>query len=42
MPMLQLDRIYVRGLGVEAVQKLVGAPWAKLSDHVALTATLRR
>jgi len=42
MPMLHLDRIYVRGLEVETVQKLVGAPWAKLSDHVALTATLRR
>ena len=42
MPMLHLDRIYVRGLEVEGVQKLIGAPWAKLSDHVALTATLRR
>jgi endonuclease/exonuclease/phosphatase family metal-dependent hydrolase len=42
MPMLHLDRIYVRGLEVEGVQRLVGAPWTKLSDHVALTATLRR
>ena len=42
MPMLHLDRIYVRGFGVEGVQKLVGAPWAKLSDHVALTAMLTR
>lgn len=42
MPVLHLDRIYVRGLEVEGVQRLVGAPWAKLSDHVALTATLRR
>jgi endonuclease/exonuclease/phosphatase family metal-dependent hydrolase len=42
MPMLHLDRIYVRGLEVEGVKKLVGAPWTKLSDHVALTATLTR
>jgi len=42
MPMLHLDRIYVRGFGVEEVKKLVGGPWARLSDHVALTATLRR
>jgi endonuclease/exonuclease/phosphatase family metal-dependent hydrolase len=33
MPMLALDRIYVRGLNV-------GAPWSRLSDHVALTARL--
>jgi endonuclease/exonuclease/phosphatase family metal-dependent hydrolase len=42
MPLLSLDRIYVRGLEVEAVQRLVGQPWARLSDHVALAATLRR
>lgn len=42
MPMLHLDRIYVRGFEVEGVQRLVGAPWAKLSDHVALAATLKR
>lgn len=42
MPVLQLDRIYVRGLEVEAVERLVGGPWATLSDHVALSATLRR
>jgi len=41
LPMLHLDRIYVRGMDVEGVQKLVGSPWAKLSDHVALAATLR-
>ena len=42
MPLLHLDRIYVRGLAVEGVQKLVGPSWARLSDHVALTATLTR
>ena len=40
MPVLRLDRIYVRGLGVEAVQRFTGAPWERLSDHVALSARL--
>ncbi len=42
LPLLSLDRIYVRGLRVGAVERLTGAPWAKLSDHVALSATLMR
>ncbi len=42
MPMLQLDRIYVRGFEVESVKRLTGATWANLSDHVALEATLTR
>jgi endonuclease/exonuclease/phosphatase family metal-dependent hydrolase len=42
MPMLRLDRIYVRGLSVVAVERQVGAPWSQLSDHVALAATLSR
>jgi endonuclease/exonuclease/phosphatase family metal-dependent hydrolase len=42
MPMLTLDRIYVRGFEVEGVKRLTGAPWSNLSDHVALQATLRR
>jgi endonuclease/exonuclease/phosphatase family metal-dependent hydrolase len=42
MPMLHLDRIYVRGFGIENVQRLTGSPWAKLSDHVALAATLNK
>jgi endonuclease/exonuclease/phosphatase family metal-dependent hydrolase len=40
MPMLALDRIYVRGLDVAAVERHVGAGWSRLSDHVALTARL--
>ncbi|HTS85454.1 MAG TPA: endonuclease/exonuclease/phosphatase family protein [Usitatibacter sp.] len=40
MPMLALDRIYVRGLAVASVERHVGAPWSRLSDHVALTARL--
>jgi endonuclease/exonuclease/phosphatase family metal-dependent hydrolase len=42
MPVLQLDRIYVRGFEVGSVERLVGAQWARLSDHVALAATLTR
>ena len=40
MPMLSLDRIYVRDLTVQAVERHVGPAWSKLSDHVALAARL--
>lgn len=40
LPLLSLDRIYVRGLGIEGAERLVGASWSRLSDHVALTARL--
>jgi endonuclease/exonuclease/phosphatase family metal-dependent hydrolase len=40
MPMLALDRIYVRGFDVASVERHVGAAWSRLSDHVALTARL--
>jgi endonuclease/exonuclease/phosphatase family metal-dependent hydrolase len=42
MPIFTLDRIYVRDLNVEGVQRHTGAPWSRLSDHVALAATLSR
>ncbi len=42
MPLFTLDRIYVRDLRVEQVQRHIGAPWSKLSDHVALAARLTR
>ena len=42
MPLFTLDRIYVRDLHVEGVQRQTGAPWSRLSDHVALAANLRR
>jgi endonuclease/exonuclease/phosphatase family metal-dependent hydrolase len=42
MPIFTLDRIYVRDLNVDAVQRHTGAPWSRLSDHVALAATLSR
>lgn len=42
MPLLALDRIYVRGFRVEQAAVLVGAPWIGLSDHAPLCALLRR
>lgn len=41
LPMLRLDRIYVRGFAVESAEVLHGALWAKLSDHAPIVATLR-
>jgi endonuclease/exonuclease/phosphatase family metal-dependent hydrolase len=40
LPLLKLDRIYVRGFAVESAQVLHGALWAKLSDHAPIVATL--
>ena len=40
LPMLTLDRIYTRGLRVTQAQVHHGAPWAQLSDHLPLSATL--
>ena len=40
LPMLSLDRIYLRGLQVESAEVLHGALWAKLSDHAPVIATL--
>ena len=42
MPIFTLDRIYVRDLNVDGVQRHVGAQWSKLSDHVCLAARLSR
>jgi endonuclease/exonuclease/phosphatase family metal-dependent hydrolase len=39
-PWLQLDRIYVRGMGVHRVQVPRGRAWARRSDHVPLIADL--
>ncbi len=41
LPMLSLDRIYVRGFSVETANVLHGLHWRRLSDHAALTAQLR-
>ncbi len=42
LPMLRLDRIYVRGLEVRHAEVLSGEPWSRISDHAALSATLTR
>jgi len=42
MPMLRLDRIYVRGFTVAAAQVHRGKPWSMLSDHLAVSAEIER
>jgi endonuclease/exonuclease/phosphatase family metal-dependent hydrolase len=42
LPLLSLDRIYVRGLKVGSTQRLAEGPWSRLSDHAALSAKLSR
>jgi endonuclease/exonuclease/phosphatase family metal-dependent hydrolase len=40
LPVLRMDRIYVRGFEVKHVEVLSGAHFLKMSDHAMLTATL--
>ncbi len=40
MPVLQLDRVYVRGFDVLSAQVLHGPRWARLSDHAPIVAEL--
>ena len=40
MPMLQLDRVYVRGFDVIDAKVLFGASWARLSDHAPIVTEL--
>jgi endonuclease/exonuclease/phosphatase family metal-dependent hydrolase len=40
LPMLRLDRIYVRGLQVRHSAVHAHAPWDRISDHAALSATV--
>jgi endonuclease/exonuclease/phosphatase family metal-dependent hydrolase len=42
MPLLRLDRIYVRGFKVAASRVHRGKPWSMLSDHLAVSAELQR
>ncbi|HEX4944113.1 MAG TPA: endonuclease/exonuclease/phosphatase family protein [Usitatibacteraceae bacterium] len=42
LPLLALDRIYVRDLKVGVTQRLAEGPWSRLSDHAALAARLSR
>ena len=40
LPILKLDRIYVRGLQIIEANRLTSMAWRTLSDHAALTSTL--
>ena len=40
LPLLRMDRIYVRGLSVQQVEVHAHYPWNKISDHAALSAHL--
>ena len=40
VPVLQLDRVYVRGFDVLSAEVLHGARWARLSDHAPIVAEL--
>jgi endonuclease/exonuclease/phosphatase family metal-dependent hydrolase len=42
MPLLRLDRIYVRGFKVNTSTVHKGKPWSRLSDHLAVSADLER
>jgi endonuclease/exonuclease/phosphatase family metal-dependent hydrolase len=42
LPLLRLDRIYVRGFKVSATRVHKGKPWSLLSDHLAVSAELER
>jgi len=42
LPLLHLDRIYVRGFRVLRSGVHRGPPWSRLSDHLALSAELER
>ena len=42
LPIFQLDRIYVRGFNVKQARVHHGNPWARISDHAALTSTIVR
>jgi len=41
LPLLRLDRIYVRGFEVQTTEVHRGRSWSRLSDHAALSAHLR-
>ncbi len=41
LPVLSLDRIYIRNLEIISAHVHTGEPWSKLSDHLPLSATLQ-
>ena len=40
LPVMRLDRIYMRGFSVEHAEIHYGEPWSRISDHAALSASL--
>jgi len=42
LPFFRLDRIYVRGFSISGSRVHGGKPWSMLSDHLAVSAELRR
>jgi len=42
LPLLRLDRIYVRGFRVASSRVHRGKPWSMLSDHLAVSADIER
>jgi endonuclease/exonuclease/phosphatase family metal-dependent hydrolase len=42
LPVLHLDRIYVRGFRIKLAHVHRGPQWARVSDHAALSALLTR
>jgi endonuclease/exonuclease/phosphatase family metal-dependent hydrolase len=42
LPLLRLDRIYVRGFKVASSRVHRGKPWSMLSDHLAVSAEIER
>jgi len=42
LPVLRLDRIYIRGFRVKLAHVHRGVNWARISDHAALSALLSR
>lgn len=42
LPLFRLDRIYVRGFEVQSSRVHTGKPWSMLSDHLAVSAVLKR
>jgi endonuclease/exonuclease/phosphatase family metal-dependent hydrolase len=42
LPLLHLDRIYVRGFSIRIAHAHRGRAWSRVSDHIALSALLTR
>lgn len=42
LPLLRLDRIYIRGFSITRAEVHFGTPWSQISDHAALSAHLLR